>query len=659
MRLICGILKLDGTVAEQSVLDSMATAMTARGRVPTATRRLEGALGLAALDFTGNSDGLADQDDCIIAADARLYRTASEEHVAIEAALQRHGADFPDHIDGDFAVALWQRDAGTLWLGRDFMGVRPLAWTWQPGRWFAFASLPKGLYGAGLASSAIDPVAVGSKIAHYYFTGSDTGFAEIAYLQAGHSLCVRPRDTTPPSPHRAYRPVPAQVGTWCGTPEQAAATMRRLVQEAVAARLPTSGAVACHLTGGLDSSSITVLAAREARLRDVRVLALSMMTRSALGPSELDERPLINDVLEQETDVAHIVVHDDLPLPGSPQDRDWPGSTIGGFDDQLMAAAAAFGAERVLSGVGGDEGATYNGANIYLRLLKEGHWRHLSTELAARARRDGVSLSKAVRDRLLAPLLPTTLRQLIRRRPRLLDEQQGAARYLGLTILDSVLHRRMPPILQSNCPADRLRALADHHIPSRCTYYAIMAARHGLSVGFPLLDRRVVDFALSLPITMLVAEGQSRQPFRRAMHGILPDRVRLAKYKVGLFDERLIRYAALKPRLLAALAKLRAAPSPRIAEMFDLDAIQVVLEQLPEPDHVNQLVRSRLGSLSGGTPPWLLMLAVQFLNAACNLSSEQNENSPHVASSQRVHEELLVIAKSSINIQPCRDRNSC
>jgi len=623
MRLICGILRLDGAAAGEAALDAMAAAMTHPGLAPVVGKRMDGPLGLAVLDFTGAGEGPTEREGWIVAADLRLDRAGPQPDAAMVDAVRLHGSDFPDRVDGDFAVALWARDRQELLLGRDFIGVRPLSWTWQDGRWFAFASLPKGLHGSGLAARDVDPVAIGCKLAQVYFTAADSGFAEIAYLPAGHSLTVRVGDTVPPRPHRAYRPDPAAVGRWRGAPEEAAGTLRRLVEEAVAARLPAAGPVACHLSGGLDSSAVTVLAARAMRRRGGAVLALSMTTPAARGPADRDERPLIAEVLVQEPDVGHVLVHDLLSLPGMPQDPDWPAGMVGGHDDAMAAAAAAAGADRILSGVGGDEGASYNGADLYFRLLRGGRLRALLRELPARARGDGQSLRLAIRSRLIRPLLPAFAQRLLRRwrgRPMTTDPQYGLARYLSPAIRDRVLPRRMLPVLRDNSPAERVRAFADHHIPSRCTYYAISAARHGLAVSYPLLDRRVVDFVLSLPVHMFLADGQSRQPFRRAMRGILPDRVRLERNKVGLGDDWFVRIADRKAELLTAVEALRAASPPLVTEIFDLDAIRTAVQALPEPGQAARFVRARHEPLAGGHPPWLLYSAVQCLIVAWQLS---------------------------------------
>lgn len=623
MRLICGLLRLDGQAASGAVLDQMAAAMTAPGLTPRLARFAEGPIALGVLDFGGGAPVIEAEGDTLIAADMRLDGPDQGARGFGEA-LRRHGADFPDRIDGDFGVALWERQARTLWLGRDFIGARPLAWTVRPGQWLAFASLPKGLHGAGFATRAIDPVAQGVKLRQSFFRGSDSGFVEIAYLPAGHSLRIEAAADATPRLHRAYRPDPRRVGCWRGSAGEAAAVLRGLLDDAVRRRLPPQGLVACHLSGGLDSSAITVLAARAARERGQGVLALTMTTARPIGPAALDERPLIAAVLAQEADVAHVVVHDRLRLPGYAEDPDWPGSQIDGYDDRMMAQAAAFGADRVLSGVGGDEGATYNGANLYARLFLTGSFPTLLRELPARARRDGVSSVRAVWRRLVVPLLPRMVRRAIARTPSPTDPGGGILNFFAPRFRQAVIARSMKPILRSNRNTERVTAFVDHHLPSRCTYMAIMAARHGVAVSYPLLDRAVVDFMLSLPVRMFLSDGYSRQPFRRAMAGILPDPVRLAKDKVGLYDQRFGDYAPHKPDLLALVETLRRT-APDAAELFDLDAVAAGLATLPEAARDDASAPLSRASLAPGVPPWLPLIAVECLIAAHRLHRQESE----------------------------------
>lgn len=606
--MIAGIVHHDGGAATQSSLVRMADAMIPPGLDPAVTACLDGPVGLIVLDFSGEPASLAQRDGWIVAADARFDRPVGEPEADLLNALKSHGCDFPDRLDGDFGAALWDCERRELWLGRDYIGARPLAWTWQPRRYLAFASMPKGLHGSGIASSTLDHVALARRVTQTYFSGADTGYAEIRYLEAGHSLCVRAGNDTPPRIHRAYRPDPVRVGRWQGTPEEAAATLRSLIEDAVTVRMPRARPVACHLTGGLDSSSITVLAARHARAAGTGTIALNVGTE-AYGPAELDERPLIAEVLRQEPGIVYRFVPDVPQMPGRQADPDWQGSIVGGADDQIMAAAAAFGADRLLSGVGGDEGATYNGANLYVAALRAGRWPTLMRELVARAERDGISLPRIIYRRLVAPLLVARLRR--NRRPGALDERRGAIRFLAPGMAARVAPGRLQPVLYRNRRADRVRAFADHHIPSRCTYYSILAARHGIAVSFPMLDRRVVDFILSLPVHFFLADGYARQPFRRAMQGILPERVRLATSKVGLFDHRFRFYAEHRDALLNEVDQLRTRPAPILTEIFDLDAIRAGIESLPSVAEIADCA-SR-GKRIVGPSPWVAAFALEAL----------------------------------------------
>lgn len=609
MRLIAGVLQLDGRPASSDVLARMATAMTPPGLRPSLACRVDGPAGLLILDFSDDQAALPERDGWIVAADLRLDRPTGTVEDQLLRAIKDHGADFPDRLDGDFGVALWDRRCEELWLGRDFIGARPLAWTWSAGRHFAFASLPKGLHASGLASTAPDVVALAIKACQTYFSGSDSGFGDIRYLEAGHSLRISPADEGPPQPHRAYRPDPSKVGRWRGTPKQAAATLRTLIEQAVAVRMPNSGPVACHLTGGLDSSAITVLAAREARHRLAgRVLALSRVAAEAIGPAGLNERPLIADVLQQEPDIDHRHVPDDVAMPGDRSDPDWPCSAIGGADDRIMEDAAAFGADRLLSGVGGDEGATYNGARPYLALLQSGRWPTLWRELGIRAKRAKTSQLRMIYRQLVAPILTSSLP---RRQEGMFDAKAGAMRYLAPAIVERVRAGRLRPALHSNRANDRVRAFADHHIPSRCTYYSILAARHGIAVSFPMLDRRVVDFILSLPMHHLLADGYARQPFREAMRGILPERLRTTEAKVGLFDQRFLIYAERRSTLLSEIDRLRALVLPILSEMFDLDALRAGLERIPTT--ADLAFRKTQGQRIVGASPWAIGFTIEAL----------------------------------------------
>lgn len=611
MRLICGLFRLDGAPADHATLDAMVAALAAPGLSPQVTRHVDGPAALAVLDFAPPAEGPVTlphgPDGIRLAADLRLDRPGGPD--ALDA-VTRWGKDLPDRLDGDFALAAWDGRRRRLLLARDIMGVRPLCWSQRPGRLFAFASLPRGLHASGIVAPRPDPLALGQLLVGAASRGAATGFADIAWLRAGHSLEVTPDGLRL---HRAWRPTPDQVGHWRGTAADAAAELRTLVEAAVHARLPSAGPVASHLSGGLDSSAISIIAARRLRAEGRRLHAFSHLAAPCRADGLRDEDGYVAAVLAQEPDIvwspAYAPSFETLGVGDT--DLDLTGPLVP-TDERVCAAAAAAGAGMVLSGAGGDEGATYNGTGLYAALLRHGRWRNLPAELRARARREGETLPSAVAFRLLAPLLPPWLRQLRRRllgRPQP-DHRPSALDFLAPPLAAQVMAAMPPAPHWRNRPHDRIEMLTESYLAGRNTWWAMAAARHGIAFSYPLLDRRIIDFTLSLPLERFVAGGYARQPFRNAMAGILPNMVRLRAGKFAVYPDLPLLLADSKPALSARLAALRAVPA--VADMFNLDAIAAALAAIPEGTEASRIAHAINGPTA--IPP-VILRSMQALRA--------------------------------------------
>ncbi|NDJ10005.1 MAG: hypothetical protein EBY17_02255, partial [Acidobacteriia bacterium] len=168
MRLICGVVQLDGTPADAITLARMIAALSSPGLEPRVRQRVEGPASLAVLDFsnaaiseTFSATLPVGTDGTWLAADVRLDRHPRTLNEApVFAAFEEWGLDLPDHLDGDFALAAWDPRQRRLRCARDIMGVRPLCYFYQPGKLFAFASLPRGLHASGVVAPRLDLVAL-------------------------------------------------------------------------------------------------------------------------------------------------------------------------------------------------------------------------------------------------------------------------------------------------------------------------------------------------------------------------------------------------------------------------------------------------------------------------------------------------------------------
>lgn len=603
MRLICGLVRLDDAPADRAVLRAMVKALGTAGFTPAISSVVDGPAALATLDFSiDGGDGHERPLDRSasgewLAADLRLDRprdlaaelrmpvSTSPEELAFEA-LSRWGTDVPDHLHGDFALALWDPSARRLLCTRDIMGVRPLCYAYQPGSWFAFASLPRGLHASGVVKAEPDLLSLGRVLVEMIPRDTATGYRNITWLGAGHSLVLAGGKL---GLHRAWNPDPAAVGRWRGSRAEAAETLQGLVQDAVACRLPKTGAVAADLSGGLDSSAVTVIAARLLRQQGRQLHAVAQLAQSVPGVDLLDERSYVNTVLSQEPDILCSAVH--LPPLSSTleaADIDLPGAVAGMVMSGITCATGALGGAQVLlSGAGGDEAATYNGTALHAELFRRGYWRRLSQELQCWSQRTGVSMPSVVMNRVVRPLLPDWTRnrtRRLRRRP-VPYRRVSALSFLAPAIAHSVAESLPPPNI-GNGPEARIRSLTESYVSYRATAWAVLGARHAVSLTYPLKDRRILDFMLSLPLDHFTQNGWTRQPFRNAMAGILPEQIRWRDSKFTSFPDQIVVFEKAKPNLLSQAESLQGEPA--VEAFVNMAAVAAELRAIPVGEAARQ-----------------------------------------------------------------------
>ncbi|HTJ02200.1 MAG TPA: asparagine synthase-related protein, partial [Methylovirgula sp.] len=110
-------------------------------------------------------------------------------------------------------------------------------------------------------------------------------------------------------------------------------------------------------------------------------------------------------------------------------------------------------------------------------------------------------------------------------------------------------------------------------------------ASHGLAFAFPLLDRRVVEFALSLPSELFVRDGYDRRPFRDAMVDVLPPKVRFRRRKNPFYPSRWLDLAESRDDLLEKFAHF--AGNETAHRLIDFNRLRQQIEDFPAADRVH------------------------------------------------------------------------
>jgi asparagine synthase (glutamine-hydrolysing) len=197
--------------------------------------------------------------------------------------------------------------------------------------------------------------------------------------------------------------------------------------------------------------------------------------------------------------------------------------------------AAADNLRVMLSGWGGDEFAAFNGRGYFAALFLKARWGRLIREMRGKCRLHNVPMHRLFRSRVLLPVLPEALLARIRpdlsATPRRSSLPECLAPGFG-ELLAGVEPIAAPQLREwVGVQRNQIALYAHGHLAERMESWAEHGARHRVEYRYPLLDRRVVEFALGVPAHLFHKDGWKRHLFRYAVKNLLPTETQWRKMK--------------------------------------------------------------------------------------------------------------------------------
>jgi len=463
-----------------------------------------------------------------------VFATRSDTEVIVHL-YEEHGASFVDHLNGQFALALWDERARSLLLARDRLGIRPLYYTVSGGR-FLFASEIKALLAAPGVSATIDPRSLAQVLTFWTTLSPHTAFRGIESLPPGHTLRLAGGRI---ALRRYWAPDLTEEERPGRTVDDAAHELFSLLVDATRLRLRADVPVGAYLSGGLDSSTTAAL---------VRLYTDRRLCTFGIGFSD----PAFDETPHQERMSAFLgTEHRAI--------RCTPGALGDAFPDvvwhcemPLLRTAPApmyllsglvhdEGYRVVLTGEGADE--ILGGYDIYKEAKIRRFWAQrpdsLWRALLLRRLYPYVAPLSGETDAYLRGIFGRNLTDtddpLYSHRLRWSNTAR-CSRFLAPDVRQSLrdydpvaeLGDRLPAAFSTWSPLGRAQYLemtvfmAEYLLSSQGDR---MSMAHSVEGRYPFLDHRVVEFCARLPARFKLAGLREKWVLRRAMAPILPDEV--------------------------------------------------------------------------------------------------------------------------------------
>lgn len=460
-------------------------------------------------------------------------RDISDSQLIVKS-YEKWGEDCTKYLIGNFAFAIWDKQKRQLFCSRDHMG-RCLFFYFKDSKRFIFSSKPKGILGINYIEKKLNR----RKLTDLMFPlPSDLFMHESWYenifpLAAGTNLVM---DSNGIRFNKYWEPHVEQVSTY-KTEQEILEEFQELMFKVVGNYLRSDHPVTALLSGGLDSSGIVSVAAKILEKQNKQLDVFSSVLPDENDSLLTDERryiDLFNDF--PNVNINYITAENKGPFSDLKElfeDRDSPSVTSRHYLYTTFAEKAhAINSRTILEGQGGEHGPTNHGAGGYAELFLKLKWFTLWNELKLRQKLYGDSVLQNIRTKIISPLVPDLIFRL-RHKQISNGTTPEKPHFFQKDFAQDLIEKHFDESksLQGNISrivpnqvTNQLNGLL--WVQKRASYHTERTfLKYPVELKYPFLDKRILEFCLTVPLSLKIRDGYDRYLIRKGLDKILPPQI--------------------------------------------------------------------------------------------------------------------------------------
>jgi asparagine synthase (glutamine-hydrolysing) len=499
---------------------------------------------------------------------------------------------------GEFALIVWDGSERELIAARDHFGLRPLSYYASSGQFIA-ATAPKGLHAIATVPRELDEQKLALALCHLYIEPTRSYFKDIHRVPPGGLVRVR-GDKLSVEIYYAIREHVREIHYRHDDDYVEAA--RELLDRSVSARLRSSGPVGAFMSGGLDSSTVAVTAARLLANGTSRLPTFTWVPEPGwdgiIEPQWYgDETPYVKAIAEKHPNIelnlidaaglTHYYKQDEFLAAGETPVRN--ALNLSWFH-KILETASQRGIRVMLEGGQGNFTLSYAGLGLFHQLLRERRYGEFARELV----RQNKGLFRALRHAptyVFWPYAPQWLwdfKEKLRGRP---DDERFSRSLMPIHPAyehdTKVIERGRPAAVRmygrrprTDLRDYRINAIEDGMLSEGGDIYKAFAAMHGIELRDPFADRRLTEWCFGVPDDQFRRNGEKRWLLKRLMRGVIPDVVLDKPYAAGIqVSDWHLRMTRERDRMRGELEAFQS--DPDLSRMLDIPRMKSALEDWP------------------------------------------------------------------------------